>query len=401
MNILKSEKAITTLALVVTIIVLLILSGITLNLAIGQNNLLDETKKARNEYAESTENEIIQLNSLDERITDEEETLIEMFKNGTLKVGDYLEYDVPVNVSFTTNDYGTDTSNGFATQTFNTNSNRGINWRILGLGDNEDKLTLDTNEGESLLIISASTVHKDFNELSENSYECDPYLYMGKAEGYVNCCRILDSISNIFINEKYANSARSVTADDINTLLGVEVDYELGKVYRADEAEQNIDTLRTMNGIHTFYENEYSAESFYNSKKTAIENGETDIIGNGYTYSTNDVNNERGDFLFNQETDKSFWLASKYVEAKRKVGYCIGKVNMNSVCLGDGCFYSNGKWYVFGLGVYPVISLKPEVTIDDIQITTYDSDVSDTFNNECYYGTIDNYYSKGNKRSIN
>ena len=40
------EKGITLVALVVTIIVLLILAGVTLNIALGQNSLLTKAKKA-------------------------------------------------------------------------------------------------------------------------------------------------------------------------------------------------------------------------------------------------------------------------------------------------------------------------------------------------------------------
>ena len=46
----KQESAITLIALVLTIVVLLILAGITLNAVIGENGILDKSKTAANEY---------------------------------------------------------------------------------------------------------------------------------------------------------------------------------------------------------------------------------------------------------------------------------------------------------------------------------------------------------------
>lgn len=44
---LREERAITLVALVVTIVVLLILAGVTINLAVGQNDLISKAKEAR------------------------------------------------------------------------------------------------------------------------------------------------------------------------------------------------------------------------------------------------------------------------------------------------------------------------------------------------------------------
>lgn len=55
---LKGQKGITLVALVVTIIVLIILAGISISLLLGQNGLLDRAKEARNiqANAEAREN---------------------------------------------------------------------------------------------------------------------------------------------------------------------------------------------------------------------------------------------------------------------------------------------------------------------------------------------------------
>ena len=61
----KREKGITLIALVVTIVVLLILAGVSLNLVLGENGLIKKSKDARDQYAEATENEQSELNKVD------------------------------------------------------------------------------------------------------------------------------------------------------------------------------------------------------------------------------------------------------------------------------------------------------------------------------------------------
>jgi hypothetical protein len=57
MKMLKDKRGITLIALVITIIVLLILAGITINLTIGENGIISKAKEAGDKYAQATENE--------------------------------------------------------------------------------------------------------------------------------------------------------------------------------------------------------------------------------------------------------------------------------------------------------------------------------------------------------
>ena len=53
----KKEKGITLIALVVTIVVLLILAGVSINLVLGQNGLINKAKDAQNRTIEARDNE--------------------------------------------------------------------------------------------------------------------------------------------------------------------------------------------------------------------------------------------------------------------------------------------------------------------------------------------------------
>ena len=75
----KEKRGITLIALVVTIIVLLILAGISISMLTGQNSTLNRAREAKEEYSNSTEKEQIQLSynsaitrKLGESITAEE-----------------------------------------------------------------------------------------------------------------------------------------------------------------------------------------------------------------------------------------------------------------------------------------------------------------------------------------
>lgn len=53
---LKKNKGITLVALVVTIVILLILAGISLNLALGQNGIIKKSKETREQATQDQQN---------------------------------------------------------------------------------------------------------------------------------------------------------------------------------------------------------------------------------------------------------------------------------------------------------------------------------------------------------
>ena len=66
----KGEKGITLLALVVTIIILLILAGVTLNLVLSNNGLIGKSKQGVAKYKEASLNEQNELDKSAEIIDD-------------------------------------------------------------------------------------------------------------------------------------------------------------------------------------------------------------------------------------------------------------------------------------------------------------------------------------------
>ena len=60
----KQEKGITLIALVVTIVVLLILAGVSISLVLNNNGVISKAKDAKNQYAEAQTNDEKQLNEV-------------------------------------------------------------------------------------------------------------------------------------------------------------------------------------------------------------------------------------------------------------------------------------------------------------------------------------------------
>lgn len=67
----KQEKGITLIALVVTIVVLLILAGVSINLVLNNNGIISKAKDAKNQYAEAQTNDEKQLNEVADWISAE------------------------------------------------------------------------------------------------------------------------------------------------------------------------------------------------------------------------------------------------------------------------------------------------------------------------------------------
>ena len=64
----RSDKAITLIALIVTIIVLLILAGVTINLAVNNQGIFNKAKTATRAYKNASENEQTELDEADKEI---------------------------------------------------------------------------------------------------------------------------------------------------------------------------------------------------------------------------------------------------------------------------------------------------------------------------------------------
>ena len=96
MKYLKKQKGITLVALVVTIVILLILAGVSLNLVLGNQGLVTKANEGRTNYFNASEEELALLNNLSDAIDNytmgEAGKKKQITENLGLKIGDVVTY---------------------------------------------------------------------------------------------------------------------------------------------------------------------------------------------------------------------------------------------------------------------------------------------------------------------
>ena len=370
-SILKEKNGITLVALVVTIVVLLILAGVSINLVLGNNGIIAKAKEARDKSAQASQNDLIAMNELAQALegslsgnnggssSGEDEptakTLVEAYDAGELKIGDYVNYKPIAGKSYTsiTNE------NGWADQTYTVDTN--TTWRVLGKEDNH------------ILLISGSPIKKNMNASSTNDWDKDPYLYMKGAYSYVNCETMLKNICAIYSNNY--GTARSITIEDVNKACGVKV--EGNTVYLESDANKtNIDKMGVLGNSYTYKSSDYTPESYINGKSKATA-GQT-VTATGYYYDITSMtgtkigNTTLGSLLFDKTTDdgnyaKAYWLASPGVVANSGIAFFgPGLVDVYAAT-GYDCFDSSGRWRAHRCGVRPIITLKSNITTAEVK----------------------------------
>ena len=427
----KNKNAITLIALVVTIVVLLILAGVTISLLLDENGIIAKSKDARNANRAGTIRDEISLweaekfasdngagshESMDaflarlktrglindediQKIKDTRElqvgkeiikfpsdakTLVQAFKDGEIQLGDYLNYNDYVDESKT---YTTLTNeNGWADQTYTATKN--TYWQVLGLDET----------GERLMLISQSPIKKEMKQKDQTGqevgrtkirlasienaiklgareepidWETTPYLVLKGAYGYVNCEKILNDISGIYSTS--LGTAQSLTAEEINRLIGVTVDFANKKVYANSDPNTNIDEWGVLGNQYPYKETDYTPESYINSKANATAGTKTDpATAYYYQWGNLTINDTLKTILFNGTTRdanfaKSYWLASPAVDADSGSAFFgPGDVAYGGVDAGGGLFYSDGRWFAGSFGVRPVVYLESNITVEDL-----------------------------------
>ena len=430
---LKNKNAITLIALVVTIVVLLILAGVTISLLLDENGIITKSKDARNANRAGAIKEEITLwkadkfaadngagshESMDDflarlktrgLISDEDiatikdtrklqvgketivfpsdaKTLVQAFKDNEIKVGDYLNYNDYVDETKTCTTLTNE--NGWADQKYTATKN--TYWQVLGLD----------STGEKLMLISQSPIKKEMKEEQttgviknkirlasiENAvklaasaggtttdWEKTPYLVLKGAYSYVNGKTILNNISGIYSTS--LGTAESLTAEEINRLIGVTVDYTNKKVYANSDPSVNIDGYKVLGNQYTYKASDYTPESYINNKTNATAGKQTDpATAYYYEWSNLTIDDTLKTMLFSGTTSdanfaKSYWLASSGVLADSSyAGFGPGVVNYGGVYSDYDLCYSDGSWCAFGLAVRPVVYLNSEVTVEDLHV---------------------------------
>ena len=371
------------IALVVTIIVLLILAGVAINLTIGQNGIFTRAQNATAKYEQAGINEQEEMNSVVDLIDNlNQKTIVQAFKDGEIKMGDYVDYQNPKTGEYTS----PAGRNGTADQNFTVDET--TQWRVLGLSE----------DGNNLLLVAADPIKRGevANPNTGNGYsnsdvedmQTDYYYYLYGAEGaYYTTDNAegegeLDRICSIYKND-LADEVRSMKTEDINNLLNLTVKYDNPNagVYKKDDTSysRNFDEMGALGETYTYQEGDQTPAS--NLGKEQINAGHIEK-GTAYYYSygnESSPNSEIGvdstmyEMLFKgteNYDNKPYWLASSGVQVYSSgANFGPGAANGGNVDCGYSVLFdSDGYGLDNGMGVLPVVSLKSGVKVNQIKV---------------------------------
>lgn len=212
MKFFRKDNGITLIALVVTIVVLLILAGITISTLFGENGIISAARKSADDTANAENTTNKGLQDLQDQMTDKlSDGKWKDNGNGTftcgssiVTIGDFVTYDPGSHThtldiskgegtSVTVSDYTTPHTLNAPTSPLTTQANF-TSWRVLGVND----------KGQLELISSDPTTQT---------------LYLANEAGYLNA---VDNLNN-FCDDLYGKGenvtgARSLNVDDIDKL---------------------------------------------------------------------------------------------------------------------------------------------------------------------------------------
>ena len=181
----KTEKGITLVALVVTIVVLLILAGVSINLVLGNNGIIAKAKEAETKSAEASQNDLKGMNALAEEMNNAlgEKPKVNLSK---YKIGDSVNYTCdPASSSYTLESkYSGYSSNQTIAQT------TGLTWKVLNVDKENDTVDIISTNPTSSTVIFANIL----------GYNNGPYLM------------------NEICKAQYSNKTLGVEARSINLL---------------------------------------------------------------------------------------------------------------------------------------------------------------------------------------
>ena len=195
----KIEKGITLIALVITIIILLILAGISIS-ALTNQGLFKNAKIAQNATERAEVEQGQRLNEYEEELNKylsnndkKEEKLIDKVNDGTIKIGDYVKY-TPDTASTTEILQELNTYSGSDKNTTSTLTQEKLNWRVL-----------DVKDGQVRLISELPTTSK---------------ITLSGYNGYNNAVKLLDdTCSTLYSNSKLASKVQNLKIEDITVYM--------------------------------------------------------------------------------------------------------------------------------------------------------------------------------------
>ena len=401
----KKEKGITLIALIITIILLLILVGVSINLLI-KGDLFGSAEKAVKGTNAKVEEQQSRVDELMEKLNDVENknsgnTIQEVHNwirtgdnltckhcNITLTIGQELDYKdngkgtSSISAEKASGYTGEETvgilNNGIKLASLNSNTTLKIAFTNLSVPTTTQTISKDSNT--KWVVLGAEDSDKNgTNEtllLTTETPTTEQIIFYGAA-GYNNAVEEI----NRMCKELYGEDARGMTIEDVNRALGYTPaggEYHLNGTYNTTG---NLTTkLKDLGDMWTAIKNNndtnYSGKYYDPSHPEGIsDNGA--VLGeyklNGYSYiidSTtggipvipDSTTTATKNVIIGTNNSYVYWLASRGVDANSNyANFGIGKVVQGEACSGDDLFCSYGESSVDSLSLRAVVSLRSDI----------------------------------------
>ena len=349
------NKGITLIALVITIIILLILAGISIS-ALTNQGLFKNAKEAKNRTENSQKEEQEILNQYEDELNRHlsnnrkiEENLIDNVKEGIIKIGDYVKY-TPDKTNTDAILQELNTYSGSSDNTTSTLTQENLNWRIL-----------DVKDGQVRLISEVPTTSK---------------ITLKGYNGYNNAVKLLDDTCNsLYNNSRLASKTQNLKIEDIQDKM-VETDYSkfdsnYGKTFTPTtkyypnilikEKEQKVNgTAGTELGLSE------QTELINQTTKTQATSLEVKYTYWNKAMTANDFKDSKYYELFinNGSNYPVYWMSSRFINSDSYFAtFCARIVNSNGVG-GQGLSDSGSGEGKPSSHFRPIITLNNNVQID-------------------------------------
>ena len=212
----KKKNGITLIALVVTIVILLILSGVTINMLLGEDGIIGTAQEAKNTWEEAVANEQQEIqnlvNELNSIMNDDKDT----GGGGDTPEGPTIPEGLEIGSTVSYNPSGT----------YNWQSEYATSYDSSSEDYNTYNVTLNSATGESFNLSSWKVLSIDENtgtvELVPSSPTTETVHLQG-AQGYNNSVKLLNDACNaLYGNITKGISARSINIEDIEKYMTFE-----------------------------------------------------------------------------------------------------------------------------------------------------------------------------------
>ncbi len=340
-NNVNMQNGITLIALVITIIVLLILAGITINLALDDNGIIKRSLDVSKKYGNVEKNELTELKNIENIIDNISKEKTINIPEG-LSIGDKVSYTPPAS---------TDTKNIYNWQVKYCSS--GIESEL----PSEDKVLKNTDENYAItewIVFDIDEKTGKVELISEKP--TNGTVYLGGAQAYNNGVKLLnDACSNLYGNESEGIKARSMNVEDIEnkiednvlksakenqkTVTGISYktqpleEYIAGYKYPVIYEKEKLSVINgkeNENGLNISEQEEKliertedGAENGFKKAQTSIKPYQTSWMLGGFNEYNVPITAPKSAFkskgeisyydIINISSDKTYWLASRCI----------------------------------------------------------------------------------------